>query len=108
MNKCPFCGGNGVVKSGTLFFKVECDNCGASTKYCSSREDAISMWEMRDDGGNEAEDNWEKLEDEATMSPGAYVTKVLRVDTSYYGCDTEMMAKDLVRRAKRLADEKQL
>ena len=65
------------------------------------------MWEMRDDGGDEAEDNWEKLEDEATMSPGAYVTKVLRVDTSYYGCDTEMMAKDLVRRAKRLANEEQ-
>ena len=106
MNKCPFCGGNGVVKSGTLFFKVECDNCGASTKYCSSREDAISMWEMRDNGGDEAGDSWEKLEDEATMS--AYVTKVLRVDTSYYGCDTEMMAKDLVRRAKRLANEKQL
>ena len=106
MNKCPFCGGSGVVKSGALLFKVECDNCGASTKYCSSREDAISMWQMRNDD-DEVEDTWDKLEDEATMTPSAYVTKVLRVDSSYYGCDTEMMAKDLVMRAKKLANVKQ-
>lgn len=106
MNKCPFCGGSGVVKSGALLFKVECDNCGASTKYCSSREDAISLWQMRNDD-DEVEDTWDKLEDEATMTPSAYVTKVLRVDSSYYGCDTEMMAKDLVMRAKKLANVKQ-
>lgn len=106
MNRCPFCGGSGVVKSGALLFKVECDNCGASTKYCSSREDAISLWQMRNDD-NEVEDTWDKLEDEATMTPSAYVTKVLRVDSSYYGCDTEMMAKDLVMRAKKLANVKQ-
>lgn len=106
MNRCPFCGGSGVVKSGALLFKVECDNCGASTKYCSSREDAISMWQMRNDD-DEVEDTWDKLEDEATMTPSAYVTKVLRVDSSYYGCDTEMMAKDLVMRAKKLANVKQ-
>lgn len=105
MNRCPFCGGSGVVKSGALLFKVECDNCGASTKYCSSREDAISLWQMRNDD-DEVEDTWDKLEDEATMTPSAYVTKVLRVDSSYYGCDTEMMAKDLVMRAKRLANKK--
>lgn len=107
MNKCPFCGGSGVVKSGALLFKVECDNCGASTKYCSSREDAISLWQMRNDD-DEVEDTWDKLEDEATMTPSAYVTKVLRVDSSYYGCDTEMMAKDLVIRAKKLANVKQI
>ena len=106
MNRCPFCGGSGVVKSGALLFKVECDNCGASTKYCSSREDAISLWQMRNDD-DEIEDTWDKLEDEATMTPSAYVTKVLRVDSSYYGCDTEMMAKDLVMRAKKLANVKQ-
>ena len=106
MNKCPFCGGSGVVKSGALLFKVECDNCGASTKYCSSREDAISFWQMRNDD-DEVEDTWDKLEDEATMTPSAYVTKVLRVDSLYYGCDTEMMAKDLVMRAKKLANVKQ-
>lgn len=106
MNRCPFCGGSGVVKSGALLFKVECDNCGASTKYCSSREDAISLWQMRNDD-DEVEDTWDKLEDEATMTPSAYVTKVLRVDSSYYGCDTEMMAKDLVMRAKKLANVKQ-
>ena len=106
MNRCPFCGGSGVVKSGALLFKVECDNCGASTKYCSSREDAISLWQMRNDD-YEVEDTWDKLEDEATMTPSAYVTKVLRVDSSYYGCDTEMMAKDLVMRAKKLANVKQ-
>ena len=106
MNRCPFCGGSGVVKSGALLFKVECDNCGASTKYCSSREDAISLWQMRNDD-DEVEDTWDKLEDEATMTPSAYVTKVLRVDSSYYGCDTEMMAKDLVMRAKKLANIKQ-
>ena len=106
MNKCPFCGGSGIVKSGALLFKVECDNCGASTKYCSSREDAISLWQMRNDD-DEVEDTWDKLEDEATMTPSAYVTKVLRVDSSYYGCDTEMMAKDLVMRAKKLANVKQ-
>lgn len=106
MNRCPFCGGSGVVKSGALLFKVECDNCGASTKYCSSREDAISLWQMRNDD-DEVEDTWDKLEDEATMTPSAYVTKVLRVDSSYYGCDTEMMAKDLVMRAKKLANAKQ-
>lgn len=106
MNKCPFCGGSGVVKSGALLFKVECDNCGASTKYCSSREDAISLWQMRNDD-DEVEDTWDKLEDEATMTPSAYVTKVLRVDSSYYGCDTEMMAKDIVMRAKKLANVKQ-
>ena len=107
MNRCPFCGGSGVVKSGALLFKVECDNCGASTKYCSSREDAISLWQMRNDD-DEIEDTWDKLEDEATMTPSAYVTKVLRVDSSYYGCDTEMMAKDLVMRAKKLANVKQI
>lgn len=106
MNRCPFCGGSGVVKNGALLFKVECDNCGASTKYCSSREDAISLWQMRNDD-DEVEDTWDKLEDEATMTPSAYVTKVLRVDSSYYGCDTEMMAKDLVTRAKKLANVKQ-
>lgn len=106
MNRCPFCGGSGVVKSGALLFKVECDNCGASTKYCSSREDAISLWQMRNDD-DEVEDTWDKLEDEATMTPSAYVTKVLRVDSLYYGCDTEMMAKDLVMRAKKLANVKQ-
>ena len=106
MNRCPFCGGSGVVKSGALLFKVECDNCGASTKYCSSREDAISLWQMRNDD-DEIEDTWDKLEDEATMTPSAYVTKVLRVDSSYYGCDTEMMAKDIVMRAKKLANVKQ-
>ena len=106
MNRCPFCGGSGVVKSGALLFKVECDNCGASTKYCSSREDAISLWQMRNDD-DEVKDTWDKLEDEATMTPSAYVTKVLRVDSSYYGCDTEMMAKDLVMRAKKLANVKQ-
>ena len=106
MNRCPFCGGSGVVKSGALLFKVECDNCGASTKYCSSREDAISLWQMRNDA-DEIEDTWDKLEDEATMTPSAYVTKVLRVDSSYYGCDTEMMAKDIVMRAKKLANVKQ-
>lgn len=106
MNRCPFCGGSGVVKSGALLFKVECDNCGASTKYCSSREDAISLWQIRNDD-DEVEDTWDKLEDEATMTPSAYVTKVLRVDSSYYGCDTEMMAKDLVMRAKKLANVKQ-
>ena len=106
MNRCPFCGGSGVVKSGALLFKVECDNCGASTKYCSSREDAISLWQMRNDD-DEVEDTWDKLEDEATMTPSAYVTKVLRVDSSYYGCDTDMMAKDLVMRAKKLANVKQ-
>ena len=106
MNRCPFCGGSGVVKSGAFLFKVECDNCGASTKYCSSREDAISLWQMRNND-DEVEDTWDKLEDEATMTPSAYVTKVLRVDSSYYGCDTEMMAKDLVMRAKKLANVKQ-
>lgn len=106
MNRCPFCGGSGVVKSGALLFKIECDNCGASTKYCSSREDAISLWQMRNDD-DEVKDTWDKLEDEATMTPSAYVTKVLRVDSSYYGCDTEMMAKDLVMRAKKLANVKQ-
>ena len=106
MNRYPFCGGSGVVKNGDLLFKVECDNCGASTKYCSSREDAISLWQMRNDD-DEVEDTWDKLEDEATMTPSAYVTKVLRVDSSYYGCDTEMMAKDLVMRAKKLANVKQ-
>lgn len=108
MNRCPFCGGSGVVKSGTLFFKVECDNCGASTKYCSSRKDAIDLWNMRDDDEDKVEDSWDRLEDEATLSPCVYTRKVLCIDTSYYGCDAEMMAQDLVRRAKRLANKKQI
>jgi len=106
MKKCPFCGGMGIVREGTVFSKVECDKCGATTKYCSNRREAVGLWEMRDTDWQMDEcDSWSQLEDDATMSPEAYVTKVLHGNVPYQDCKAELMALDIVKRARKLAQE---
>lgn len=50
LSRCPFCGGHADVDDGVVMYRVVCDKCGASTKYCKRRSDAIELWEERDAG----------------------------------------------------------
>lgn len=47
LSRCPFCGGHADVDDGAVLYRVVCDKCGASTKYCKRRSDAIELWEER-------------------------------------------------------------
>ena len=52
LKRCPFCGGHADVEQGAVFYRVRCDKCGAHTRYCRTRADAIDLWEQRADGND--------------------------------------------------------
>ena len=55
LKKCPFCGTPSAwlyetepIAEGELTeYNVECDNCGASTAYFHTKEEAANAWNMR-------------------------------------------------------------
>ena len=45
LRPCPFCGSPRVEVTGT--FAVECQDCGAKSKYHNTREQAVTAWTNR-------------------------------------------------------------
>lgn len=51
---CPHCNGNGRIVSVSGFksdrYRVVCEECGASTRECETKQEAVSAWNMRAGG----------------------------------------------------------
>lgn len=54
LKSCPHCNGNGRIVSVSGFksdrYRVVCEECGASTRECETKQEAVSAWNMRADG----------------------------------------------------------
>lgn len=46
LNKCPFCGGKAEV-TGRKKIRVECLNCGATSRAFDFKSQAVSFWNSR-------------------------------------------------------------
>ena len=53
LKKCPFCGGEadcnnaGFIKAGNLMWATECLDCGVTTDFFDSEQEAIEAWNRR-------------------------------------------------------------
>lgn len=61
LKRCPFCGGEAVISTGTAWHWVRCKRCKAETRGCRTKWQAEEAWNRRVDHGEidfdyEAED----------------------------------------------------
>ena len=64
---CPFCGGDASIKRSydddmTLWIKVECNKCGATTRGNWCREDCPLFYQERRDEWNTRTPQWQPIE----------------------------------------------
>lgn len=54
LKSCPHCNGNGRIVSVSGFksdrYRAVCEQCGASTRECETKQEAVSAWNMRAGG----------------------------------------------------------
>lgn len=66
---CPHCNGSGRIVSVSGFksdrYRVVCEECGASTRECETKQEAVSAWNMRADG-------WIPVGERLPMESGTY------------------------------------
>lgn len=68
LSRCPFCGGHADVDDGAVLYRIVCDKCGAGTKYCKRRSDAIELWEER----AEEDETWDEPRRPASDPPNVW------------------------------------
>ena len=54
--RCPCCGGNGHAHNDGYWVTphyVSCEKCALSTKGCTSKDEAVRMWNKREKQGCE-------------------------------------------------------
>ena len=50
LKPCPFCGGKAGIYSLAKYEKeVYCENCGAVSNICMTKEEAVEAWNRRDE-----------------------------------------------------------
>lgn len=70
LKSCPHCNGSGRIVSVSGFksdrYRVACEECGASTCYHDTEQEAVSAWNRRADG-------WIPVGERLPMESGTYV-----------------------------------
>lgn len=70
LRSCPHCNGNGRIVSVSGFksdrYRAVCEECGASTRECETKQEAVSAWNMRADG-------WIPVGERLPMESGIYL-----------------------------------
>lgn len=49
LKPCPFCGGEAIFPENCLLTCVICIKCGATSRWCTSKEKAEEVWNRRAD-----------------------------------------------------------
>lgn len=69
LKSCPHCNGSGRIVSVSGFksdrYRSVCEECGASTRECETKQEAVSAWNMRADG-------WIPVGERLPMESGTY------------------------------------
>lgn len=102
LKPCPFCG-SGNVRYKEAEHAVVCARCKARGSIAPDEEMAIRMWDDR--AGELKPDSWEKLEEDASVGAQDYCANWLGIDIrkTLTSDDDRAFAKDIIRRAKKLA-----
>ena len=72
LKPCPFCGGGASIKRShdddmTLWIKIECNKCGATTRGNWCREDCPLFYQERRDEWNTRTPQWQPNAEEVLM-----------------------------------------